>query len=252
MKYAKIVCALFFILIYSSYANAQIDAVKIENAKKAFKERDYKAALEELNQVSKTGQKNKLYLYYKGYSFYGLKQLDSAKKYFKKYLILDVNDKDTFEKLTEVENRLKWFAEAPPMEETINWLTSKIDGTGGDGVYRYKNKVINKKIIVEAYEQANNELVYISTLDFKDLWNPLVIKSDGNYKNDKDHILLTTSGNKINIDYHASWAKNKNEKNNTLGLYLKFDAEPSLLNKLYKAFSNIALENVKNMPTETY
>ena len=141
----------FLFLNYLSFS--QIDAIKIANAKNAYEERDFKAALEELKQVSKTGQKSKLYLYYKGYSFCALQQLDSAKKYLKKYLILDVKDKETFERLTEIEKRLKWYAEAPSMQETIDWLTSKINGTEATGIYHYKNKVLNNKIIVEQYDK---------------------------------------------------------------------------------------------------
>lgn len=251
MKYAKIVCALFFILIYSSYANAQIDAVKIANAKKAYEESDYKEALEELKLVSKTGQQSKLYLKYKGLSFYWLQQLDSSKKYLKKYLILDVNDNYAFEALTEVEKRLKWFAEAPPMQETINWLTSKINETAvTDDLYKYRYKVTNNKIILEEYHLVDNHLMSIKTLNLNDLWDVYFIKKTGFRK---DHLSLSTYGKKINIEsYTYDAKKNEVQKTNLLSLYFDFDAEPGLQNKMLKAFSNIALENVKNMPTETY
>lgn len=241
-------------LFFNLLSIAQIDAVKIASAQKAYDEKDYKSALEELNQVSKTGQKIKLYLYYKGYSFYSLEQLDSAKKYFKKYLILDVNNKETFETLTEVENRLKWFAEAPPRLETITWLKTKIDNS----VYIKESMIeVEGEFMTDRKKQTynfKNDTIYVHNyLPNRDVilsTNKISINDIYKIHKTEDCIFLYTNGKKVSG--FAVQQKLNRDNTNLFILRMDFSAEPGLLNKMYKAFSNIALENVKNMPTETY
>jgi len=81
----------------------QIDAVKIASAKKAFENQEYQLAIDAVNEASAAAQKNKMCLYYKGYSFYKLEQYDSAAVFLKKYLLLDVTKKDVMEALVDID-----------------------------------------------------------------------------------------------------------------------------------------------------
>ena len=98
----------FLFLNYLSFS--QIDAVKISSAKKAYENGDYKIALDALSEVSAAGQKNKMYLYYKGYSYYKLKEYDYAELYLKKYLILDMKRLEVAETLGDIDYEKKKIA----------------------------------------------------------------------------------------------------------------------------------------------
>lgn len=237
----KIAILLFLFIVF--FAKAQIDAIKIANAQKAYEDKDYKTAIEELNQVTQISKEGKLYLYYMGNSFYKLQKLDSAKKYLKKYLIMDPSDTKIFEIVTVTENRLKWFAEKPSRQETINWLKSKIDNFQCVDAWHpeiyYKYKFIENYIMEECYDKTG--LWYNKKLYFNDIYE---IK-----KRDDDTFTINTDGKKIiEYDYHV----NETDKTNVFSLSFDKEVESGLSNKIYKALSNLALENIKNMPAETY
>ena len=99
MKIIAVICLLFT----SLYSSAQVDAIKIASAKKALENKDYTIAIQTLSDVSDKGKKNKLYLFYKGEALYNLMDYDSAEVYYKKYLLLDVNNADVAEKLADID-----------------------------------------------------------------------------------------------------------------------------------------------------
>lgn len=82
---------------------SQIDAVKIQSAKKAYDAKEYNIALESLNEVTSVGRKSKLFNYYKGYAHFELKQYDSAEVYLKKYLLLDLTNEEVAGKLGDID-----------------------------------------------------------------------------------------------------------------------------------------------------
>ena len=96
-----------FSLLTGTNLHAQIDAIKIASAKKAIDNKDYSIAIQTLNDVSNTGKKNRMYLFYKGEAFYNLKQYDSAEVYYKKYFLLDVNNSDVADKLADIDYKRK-------------------------------------------------------------------------------------------------------------------------------------------------
>lgn len=101
---------IFFFLFSGLCAIAQIDAIKISSAKKAFENKEYQIALEALNEVSSKGRTGKLFLYYKGYSHYGLDQFDSAEVYLKKYLLSDMTNEEAAGTLGDIDYKKKKFA----------------------------------------------------------------------------------------------------------------------------------------------
>lgn len=94
-------------IVISMNSFAQVDAIKIAAAKKAYDNKDYQIALDELSEVTNVGRKTKLFLYYKGYTHYSLNQYDSAEVYLKKFLLLDINNTDVANTLADIEYQKK-------------------------------------------------------------------------------------------------------------------------------------------------
>ena len=160
----------FLFLNYLSFS--QIDAVKISSAKKAYENGDYQISIDALNEVSVVGQKNKMYLYYKGYSFYKLKQYDSAEYYLKKYLIVDMKRLEVAETLGDIDYERKKIAKQKLDKENCIKNCYKCYGTGkkkvdedclrckGKGLYCYSCHLTNECIGCKGSgkNRYNNEL----------------------------------------------------------------------------------------------
>ena len=105
---AILIVVMLFTCSFCAYG--QIDAVKIASAQKAFENQEYQFAIDAVNEASAAAQKNKMCLYYKGYSFYKLEQYDSAAVFLKKYLLLDVTKKDVMEALVDIDYQNRRYA----------------------------------------------------------------------------------------------------------------------------------------------
>ena len=128
---AILIVVMLFTCSFCAYG--QIDAVKIASAQKAFENQEYQFAIDAVNEASAAAQKNKMCLYYKGYSYYKLEQYDSAAVFLKKYLLLDVTKKDVMEALVDIDYQNRKYAayvaeikkilgDAIPDEEAIKKL----------------------------------------------------------------------------------------------------------------------------------
>lgn len=80
---------IFAILMFFTclFVNAQIDAIKLTSAIKAFKNNEFQLTLDALSEVSSSGRKSRVFVYYKGYAHYNLLEYDSADVYLKRYLL---------------------------------------------------------------------------------------------------------------------------------------------------------------------
>lgn len=124
MKSSKLV--LLVILAFISLNTfAQVDAIKIASAKKAIENKDYQIAIDALNEVSGTGKKGKMFLYYKGYAHYNLSEYDSAEIYLKKYLLLDITNDQVAETLGNIDYQKKKLAKDEKKKD-LNGIWTKL------------------------------------------------------------------------------------------------------------------------------
>jgi len=117
---------------------SQIDAVKIQSAKKAYDAKEYNIALESLNEVTSVGRKSKLFNYYKGYAHFELKQYDSAEVYLKKYLLLDITNEKVQSTLGDIDYEKKYLKKQRDDKENCIKNCYKCSGSG---VYKYTEKI---------------------------------------------------------------------------------------------------------------
>ncbi len=148
----KILLIISFLSVYL-FSNAQIDAIKIASAKKAFENKDYSIAISTLDEVTTAGRQNKMFDYYKGFSYYKLNQFDSAEVYLKKYLIKDINNTETAEALVDIDyQRKKLAVKEKDRLKYINNVYSFF-GLHGD-IKSFKETVIGEYGYKRSYEKV--------------------------------------------------------------------------------------------------
>jgi hypothetical protein len=183
MNLSKLLIAISFFVEFS--AIAQIDAVKIQSAKKAYDAKEYNIALESLNEVTSGGRKGKLYFYYKGLSHFELKQYDSAEVYLKKYLLLDLENVEVAGKLGDIDyekkkmvklNQLKnlngkWVRVADNIESYYNIIHSEnqLILKTDDQKITYQ---FNYNRTTKHYDGSENEMIFTGYVEasFEDMY----------------------------------------------------------------------------------
>lgn len=144
--------------LFSLNLLAQIDAVKIISAQKAYDAKEYNIALESLNEVTSAGRKSKSYLYIKGYTHFELKQYDSAEVYLKKYLLLDITNEKVQSTLGDIDYERKYLIKQREDKENCIKNCYKCSGSG---VYSYTETL--KCVYCNNYGRCCNKCNLTST-----------------------------------------------------------------------------------------
>lgn len=126
------------------FSQAQIDAIKITTAIKAFESEDYRIALSSLNQVSDKYRTNRVFIYYLSNTYYQLEAYDSAKVYFEKYLSVDKVNEGA---ISEIIDKLAY----------INYLEKKIEKDNEDTQEQIRLTERLKKTVEEAERKKEED-----------------------------------------------------------------------------------------------